>query len=63
MNSKHKNSNRGDSKSVPLLKTLRDAMYEAPDGAWKLQIPSSHHRHRLQGLNLLARSVHKHEVP
>jgi hypothetical protein len=53
MNSKHKNSNRGDSESIALLKMLRCTMYEAPDGAWKLQSPSSHHHCRLQGLGLL----------
>jgi hypothetical protein len=33
MNSKHKNSNRGGSESIPLLKMLLYTMYEAPDRA------------------------------
>jgi hypothetical protein len=62
-NSKHKNSNKGDSESTALLlKMLHCTMYETPDGAWKLQLPSSHHHRHLQGLGLLDRSVHKHEA-
>jgi hypothetical protein len=52
VNNKHKNSNRGDSENIPLLKMLLYAMYEAPDRAWKLQLPSNHHR-RLQELSML----------